>query len=161
MNDYREKMIAFLNKVLKDELSASIFYMKASNELVGSEVDGVSKELAVHSAEEMAHFNSLLAYATNHGLIDDINIELDQSVIMFSPLNDAEKVMRKVQELEKIAIGDYNKSAMCAMKNSDLESHGFFKKLMDDEIGHFDDLAYVNGDVRPLSGLSSLHTQIM
>jgi len=159
MNDYREKMIAFLNKVLKDELSAAIFYRKASLELVGSDVDGISKELAIHADEEMVHFNNLLAFAANHGLSDEINIELDQSVVMFSPLTDPYSVMRKVQELEKDAINDYNKSAMCAMKNNDLEAHEFFKGLMQDEVGHFDDLAHVNGDTRPLTGLSSLSIQ--
>ena len=158
---FKEKMIKLLNKIIRDELSASIFYAKASNELVGPESSDISKELMEHSKEEMEHFNRLLKFASSHGFMKDIKIELDQSVIDFSPLKDVKIVIAKVQELERIAIDDYTKAAMCAKKHGSIEGKRFFTELMREEIDHFDDFSYVNGDSRPLVGLSGMNMQLI
>lgn len=147
---YKEKMKCFFNKVIKDEISASIFYAKAANELSGVGSAEISEELLEHSKEEFQHFNELVSFASKHGFLDEIQIELDDSVINFSPISDAKVVMEKVQELETSAIRDYGWMAKCAMKHGDIETAKFMKEIMSDEIKHFDDLAYVNGDKRPV-----------
>jgi len=146
--DYESKLVSFLNKVISDELSASVMYAKAANELVGLGSSEVSEELSSHSKEEYEHFTELIEFASKHGLLDKISICLDEDVVNFSPLSDAKYVMKKVQELELSAIEDYSRMAKCAMKHGDIETAKFMKEIMSDEISHFDDLAFVNGDKR-------------
>lgn len=158
---YREKMIAMLNKLVKDEMSAAIFYEKAANELTGPEAGSIASELKEHAGDEIKHFNQLIEFASSHDVLGEIKVELDESVVQFSPLTDIKIVMKKVQELEKQAIDDYTKAALCAKKHDNIEANKFFSKIMNEEIEHFDELAYVNGDTRPLVGLSSLNFRII
>lgn len=156
---YPEKLKCFFNKAIKDEISASIMYAKAANELEGLGSSEVSEELLAHSKEEFEHFNELLSFASKHGFMSEIDICLDDEVVKFQPLNDAKTVMKKVQELEEAAISDYSRMAKCAMRHGDIETAKFMKELMGDEIKHFDDLAFVNGDKRKI-GLTYLETGV-
>jgi len=143
---YKEKLIGFIEKVLMDELSASIYYAKASNELTGLGSQEVAEELKSHSEEEYEHFNQIMEFASNHGLLTSVNIHLDMSVVNYPELSNANAVMRKVQELEKSAIRDYKCMSMRAMLHKDIETAMFFREIMKDEIEHFNDLSFVNGD---------------
>jgi ferritin len=97
-----------------------------------------------------------MEFASNHGFLKSIDINIDRSVVDYPELKDAKLVMRKVQELEKKAIEDYRRMAKCAMKHGDIETARFMKEIMGDEIKHFDDLAFVNGDTREILGLSMI-----
>ena len=158
---YEIKLKNFIESALKDELSASIMYAKASNELVGIGSQEVSEELMNHSKEEYGHFNQLLAFASAHDILKDIKFTIDYSVVDFSGISNSNEVMKKVQELEEKAIRDYEMMAKCAFKNGDLETTSFMREIMSDEIKHFDDLAYINGEKRKFRGLSLISSHLI
>ena len=147
---YPEKLKCKIQKFLMDELSASVYYTKAANEMVGLGASEVSEELQKHADEEYEHFKELMEFASKHGMLKDMPVSLDCSVVDYPELSNPITVMKRVQELEQAAIADYSEMAKCAMQHGDIETAKFFKELMGDEIKHFDDLAYVNGDKRDL-----------
>lgn len=144
-----EQFLGLLNKTLNDELSAVVFYKRAAAELIGPAVKPVADELAVHADEEMQHFNMLMGYASNYDLLAELNIQLDSEVANF-PINGVEEVITKVQELEAAAVNDYEALFGMAKELKDFTGVELFRDLLEDEIGHYDDLAYVLGQTRDL-----------
>jgi ferritin len=135
MNKYETEMQKRINKALRDEVSASIFYYKVGNFISDLEA---AEEILDHAKEEMEHFADIIKYSTSHGII--CQVELDKSVTEFF-VEDDKKLVEKIQELEKLAISDYRDNAKFAEDNGDLESMEFWKSLMEKEIEHFDDIA--------------------
>ena len=145
----KEQFLALLNKVINDELSAVTFYQRAGAELVGPNVKQVADELQVHANEEYGHFLELINYASNYDLLIHMNIALDNEVANY-PIQSLENVMMKVQELESIAVTDYESLLMMSREMRDFTGVELFKDILEDEIGHYDDLAYVLGQTRVL-----------
>lgn len=144
-----QEFLTLLNKVINDEVSAAIFYKRAAAELIGAHSQNIAKELKIHATEELEHFDMLFNYASNYDLLAQMNIVLDDEVANF-PIGSTEQVMVKVQELEHIAINDYQRLLMMSKEMKDFSGIELFKELLEDEIGHFDDLAYVLGQTRNL-----------
>lgn len=147
MNDIEFKQL--LNKVFNDEISAATFYKRAAADLIGVESKNVSDELNIHADEEMGHFNMLIKYASDFGILQELNIVLDQEVANFK-VTSLEEVMVKVQDLESQAIADYEALMLSCFERKEVTGFELFKKILHDEIGHYDDLAYVLGQVRTM-----------
>jgi len=141
---YEEKLINLFNKVLKDEISASVLYRILANK---SSSPKLQEELTKHAEEEYTHFNKLIDYISNHGLLESVNYSLDQEIINNTSCESL-VILNIVQELEKIAIEDYKFGALLARDNKDIETESFFLDLMKEEQQHFDDLALLNGQKR-------------
>lgn len=144
-----EQFLRLLNKTLNDEVSAAIFYKRAANELTGPAAKPIADELLVHADEEIGHFDKLLGYASNYDLLDKMNIMLDATVANFQ-ITTVEAVIAKVQELEAIAIDDYETLFSLSTQMGDFSGIELFREILEDEIGHYDDLAYVLGQKRNL-----------
>lgn len=145
----QEQFLKLLNKTINDEVSAAIFYKRAAQELTGPEIKPIADELTTHADEEMGHFDMLIGYASNYDLLSKMNIMLDASVANFQ-ITTVEAVIAKVQELEAIAIDDYEQLFSIAHQMKDFSGIELFRKILEDEIEHYDDLAYVLGQKRDL-----------
>jgi len=140
------------NKFIRDELSAASVYIKLS-ELVTT--PKLAEELKEHAKEEFEHFQELMHFASAHGFIHTLNISLDSEAVCPFPGDDIRdisdlSVIRFVQDLETTAINDYKRMATLAMDHRCIEVYEFFSELMKDEMEHFDDLAALIGQTRPV-----------
>jgi len=139
------ELIPLLNKALIDELTAAVVYRMLAEKVIDAPT--LACELRSHADEEMAHFNDLIAFANNRGMDESLNIVLDDSVLADIPSGKF-AVIKKVQELETIAIQDYRNIALKARSTNDLEVENIFMELMMNEIEHFDELAQYTGEHR-------------
>lgn len=71
----KEEFIAELNKDLEWEFAAAIQYVQHASVITGPEYDAISKELVVHSNEEMAHAVTISTAITDLGGTPVIDIE--------------------------------------------------------------------------------------
>jgi ferritin len=145
----KEEFLELLNDVINDEISASVFYKKASLELKGVNSKEVSEELYIHGEEELKHFNMLIEYCSKYNLLKDIEFKFTEEPAI--KIGTVEEVMKKVQSLELQAITDYSKLLKYSKEElMDEPSCKLFKEILNDECEHFDDLAYVLGESRNL-----------
>jgi ferritin len=145
---YIESITNGINKALSDELSAATLYFNLVELLSGVQCEELREELAEHGDDEMSHFKMLLGYAHNHGI--QVGINLDASIANQRPVDFA-SASAYVQELEMQAINLYEGLSKIALTEGDLETHEFFKGLMEAEMGHFDDVAKLTGEKRSLA----------
>jgi ferritin len=139
---YKDELVKSINKALRDEISASIGY-KAMSELAKG--DKLTQAMSAHSNEEFAHFGAILSFSLNHGL--KVTTEIDTKVVNEYPIDD-DKMIPFVQNLETNAIADYKAIALMAREEGDLETESFFIEIMNDEIGHYDELSALSKSVR-------------
>lgn len=149
--DYRTSIITGLNKVLKDELSAASVYHAMAQTTTDARL---AEELSAHGDEEFGHYKLLIEFIYNHSLESEITFGVDTKVINNVQVT-KETILSTVQALETKAIEDYKSLALLARDNKDLETEEFFMDLMNDEMGHFDDLAVYTGKNRKLSSVLS------
>jgi ferritin len=150
--DYKEYLTKKIEKVLDDEMVSSLAYLKMAEDLQGMIVIEVQEVLKEHADEEFGHFKDIFNYAKIHG-IDPI-ITVNTGKINSSP-KDLKEVIIFTQALETEAINDYTEIVKVAQENEDLETVMFFKKILDNEKEHFDELAPLLGQKRPLGESSS------
>ena len=133
---YKSEMIDIFNKAIKDELHAAGLY-----QLIAGKIQDSFKardEIQQHGIEEYEHFTQLVKYATNHGIIESLNLTLSlDTENMPSSVSD---IIAYTQELETQAFTDYKNAAQLADEVGDSETRMFFEELMKDELRHFDDL---------------------
>jgi len=146
---FNEKLKCFIQKSIVDELSAAAMYIKASNLITGLGSKEVSEELIEHAKEEFEHYMELMKFASARGFASDLKICLDDEVVDYFISYDTKTVVSKIQKMELDAAREYKMMVKCSMRHGDIEAARFFKELMSDELEHFDDLSYVNGDSRP------------
>lgn len=145
--DYNKRMIEIFNKAVKDELGAAISYKAMSEKVFGAGNNKLREELAQHGVEEYEHFNELIAYAATHGILESLNIDIDESVISDAPA-DVKGMIKFSQDLELNAVKDYREASAYAFDNGDIETYEFFADLASDEEGHYDDVAVYTGKTR-------------
>ena len=143
------RFIKLLQKTIKDELSASIFYKRAAENVYGPTAAKIIDELMIHADEEFNHFKLLVNYASNYALDESITYSIDKEVCNFDVKN-LNNVVQKVQQLEKLAIIDYKELLSICQEINDEIGILLFQKLIKDESDHYDDLAYYFGNVRLL-----------
>jgi ferritin len=132
-SEYKNKMIQIFKKAVHDELESVVLY-KYLSEIIEHPV---SDELQDHSEEEFSHFNKLIKYASTHGIIEYIDVNLSFSPV---PSITTEDAVNKTQELETIAISDYKQASEIADEEGDTETKMFFIDLMKEEMEHYDDI---------------------
>jgi bacterioferritin (cytochrome b1) len=125
-----------------DEISAATFYVEAANMINDLEV---IEEIREHAKDEFKHFTWLMDYAKSHDL--PVKYDFDRKVIK-NVNQKNEKIIKYIQSLEKKAISDYRDMMIYAQTNQDIESAELFKKIMLEEMEHFDDIAPKLGQKR-------------
>lgn len=139
---YQEEMIVLFNKFIRDELEASINYKIMSESVTGAGVNIIKKELAEHAMDEYNHFNALVEYASNHGIMQYLEFEVRKGLIVPGNLpTEIDGIVQFVQTLETDAAKDYKEAAEIADDEGDTETRLFFEGLMSDELKHYDDIA--------------------
>lgn len=145
---YEKQMTDLISKNIKDELTAVLIYVKMANSFAGTNAQSdVSGHLLEHADDEYGHFKSLVEYAYNHSVGDDVVIDIDLEAVKSAP-TDMAGAIAKAQELETGAIASYKAMAKLAFENEDYETHEFAVDIMNDEMGHFDDFALYDGNTR-------------
>lgn len=71
----KEKFIEELNKDLEWEYAAAIQYVQHAATITGAQYDAISKELVVHSNEEMMHAQMVSDIVCDLGGVPTINVE--------------------------------------------------------------------------------------
>jgi ferritin len=150
---YEDYILVGINQALNDELTSAVLYYSMSEYLIGVQYDEIRNEMKIHGDEEMEHFKSLLTYAYSHGLNPYVNLDLETSN---TKTQDFFETTSLIQSLETKAIALYESLAGFAQEHKDIESHHFFKELMEKEMEHFDDIAKLNGDSRPLGKFDNI-----
>ena len=145
-SDYAKQLIAIFNKAVRDELSACSVYRIIGNKLKGPDTDEIRDHLFEHAKEEYGHYTELIDYASKHNFLQDIKVQLDNTV--FNANGDNNALVLSTQNLETKAAQDYRNASILASKNNDIETHEFFTELMKDELKHFDENAYFLGQSR-------------
>lgn len=144
---YKEYLQQKINKVINDELTSSIIYLKMADSLSGINVSEVSEILKEHANEEFEHFARIQRFALSHGITPCIAINTEK---INSAPKDLINVILTTQSLEQEAITDYTQMTKKAQEHGDVETMSFFKELMNTEIEHFDELAPFLGQTREL-----------
>jgi len=134
---FRPILLQKLNKFIHDEISAAVAYFRFA-EMVKN--NHIASELREHGSEEFEHFQELIQFAYKHGLGEEINIQIDDSVVN-ADVSSAIDILNFVQVLEKKAMQDYEEMSKHALQVGNVECFKFFSELMGDEAEHFDDLA--------------------
>lgn len=138
-------------KVLNDEISAVILYQRLANEMIGQEFDYFRDQMSEHAKDELEHFNDLLEIAANRGISYTVNLTEDANLPITSET--AELLVLRTQELETNAISDYKTLIKMCKELQEFELGKKFKEILEDEGEHFDDVAMVTGQVRPIAGI--------
>jgi rubrerythrin len=142
--DYKNQMIQIFNKAIKDELEAMLFYRFMSEKFYENEIDEKLKDI---SNEEHQHFTEIVAYASNHGILKDIDFSVN-ILHNFNNVNTLKELLDIVLLLEQQAFSDYKKASEIAEAQGDIESKIFFEELMKDEMHHYDALSKYSGITR-------------
>ena len=137
--EYRALIKNKIQKVIRDEITASIAYRLMANRTTNP---NFQKEMEEHGDDEYRHFKQLVDFCMNHSC--DVKIQLDNDVIDRIP-DDNEGMFRLHQELEQKAMEDYFQIVLIAKNNNDFETEEFFKTLLQEEMEHFDDVAVLTG----------------
>lgn len=140
-----DKFLELLNKVVRDEISAYIFYINCANSAIGLGIKPIVNELIEHAKEELEHYHKIITYCNEYNLQDKIQICLDESIVNIY-LTDINEIVSKVQELEHQAILDYNCLIKLCKEINDEKGLKLFREILNDEYDHFNELSYVHGD---------------
>ena len=71
----KEQFIAELNKDLEWEFAAAVQYVQHASVITGPEYDAISKELVIHSNEEMVHAQKVSDIISDLGGVPVIDVE--------------------------------------------------------------------------------------
>lgn len=144
---YKEQVTKIIEKALRDEISTASFYLRQAQEIMGYNTEEVIEKLQEYGKEEFEHYTELLEFAGKFDILKDIKLGYDDySLEMLE--TELSKINETVAKLEKTAYNDYKAAARLAMENDDLETHEFFKELMNDEAGHLDDFLLFQNKTR-------------
>lgn len=146
------EFLLLFQKVINDEISAVILYQRLANELIGQEFDYFRDQMAEHAKDELDHFNDLIEIAANRGIAYQVSLTPDANLPI--NINVAEQLVIRTQELETIAISDYKSLIGMCKELQEFELGKKFKEILEDEGEHFDDVAMVTGQVRPIPGVT-------
>lgn len=140
---YIEKLVKAFEKVIKDELTSVIYYVKVT-QLIPSK--SIQNELVKHTFEEFKHYSMLIDYAHNHGFLKDIKINVDLQAINCNQcydVGDYKGVVKIIQSMEENAINDYEVLIAYTGAYQDHDTYELIETILKDEREHFDDLSYI------------------
>lgn len=149
-NDYFDLIKEGVKDNINDELTAMALYYILAEKLTGFGVEEAREEIREHAKQEgTEHYVELVEFAANHNFINEIKPQLTKDIECVAKNNNAD-IIKCIQDLETTARQKYKALARLAEENKDDETKSFFLEIAEDEAEHFDDLAYINGDTRPL-----------
>ena len=147
--EYENKMVQIFNKAIRDELEAAINYKIMAEQIFGSDVSLIKKDLEEHGKEEFSHFNEFIAYAADHSILNKLKFEIRTALVNPQELpKDVQGIIQFSQDLETNAMNDYKAAAELACSVKDRETRMFFEELMKDEQKHFDSISDLDGSNR-------------
>jgi len=146
---YEETITRSISQRLTDEISAATFYLEATRYIDDLEV---IEELKEHAKDEFRHFQELMDFAGAHDL--DVSYAFDPEVVNFKG-ETSKNYIEFIQGLEQKAIDDYKEMCAYAKEHKDPEAMELFKKIMQEEMEHFDDISPKLQQKRPLLGETS------
>lgn len=114
MSINKEQFIDELNKDLEWEYAAAVQYVQHAAMMTGPEYDSISKELVVHSNEEMTHALKLSELITDLGGVPTIELEArevseDSKIMLAQDLKGEELAVSRYKERIRQAeeLGEY------------------------------------------------------
>lgn len=114
MSISKEKFIAELNKDLEWEYAAVVQYIQHAAVITGPEYDAITKELIIHSNEEMMHAQSLSDIITDLGGVPTVKVEKREvssssNTMLKQDLKGEDHAIRRYKERIKQAeeLGEY------------------------------------------------------
>jgi bacterioferritin len=134
MSITKEQFIDELNKDLEWEYAAAVQYVQHAAMMTGPEYDSISKELVVHSNEEMGHALKLSELITDLGGVPTIEVEGRE-------VSDDSKVML-AQDLkgEELAVSRYKERIRQAEELGEYGIRRVLEDILMDEEEHRRDL---------------------
>ena len=135
-------------KAINDEISATILYLRLANEVVGHQYTEFRQQMKEHAEEEYRHFKDLLSIAANRVLPYTVQLTTDATLPITQ--EDIESLIRHTQILETQAIQDYKQLIQFSKDFKEYDLVETFRRLLSDETEHFDDVATLTGESRPL-----------
>lgn len=148
--DYLEKLTRAFEKVIKDEVTASILYVKLAQMIP---VKVIQEQLVEHTFEEFKHYSMLVDYAYKHGFLKHIDINVDLELINSKnayETDDYKELVKLIQDLEQKAINDYEVLIAYTSTYQDHDTYELIEEIIQDEREHFDDLSFVLDQKRKL-----------
>ncbi len=134
MTDTQKAFIGALNKALEWEYAAAVQYVQHASVITGPEYDSISKELVVHSNEEMGHAIVVSEMIADLGGVPTIDVEKREIS------EDSIRMLEQDLAGEELAIRMYKGLIKMA---EELDEYGIRRKLEDilmDEEEHRRDL---------------------
>lgn len=143
-----EEFLSTFRKVINDEITATVLYLRLANELDGAGNDYFRDQMEEHAEDEYGHFKDLLEIAANRGISFSVNFTPDANKPI--DITNSKELIDLTQELETIAIEDYRKLATICGELKEYDLQRTFKEILSDEAEHFDDVSVITGETRPI-----------
>jgi len=147
-----DRIVKLLNGALADEWLAYYQYWVGSLVVRGPMRPDVQKELKEHADDEFKHANMLADRIVKLGGTPLLNPSdwLKHSKYGYDEPKDAHvlKILRQNIEGEQCAIEAYSNILKVAMDAKDFSTFNMVRKILDDEIGHEQDLQDLENDIK-------------
>ncbi len=130
----REQFIAELNKDLEWEFAAAIQYVQHAATITGPEYDAISKELTVHSNEEMGHAKVLSEIIGDLGGVPTIDVE-ERAIS-----EDSMEMLKQDLKGEELAVKRYKERIKQAEELGEYGVRRLLEDILMDEEEHRRDL---------------------
>jgi bacterioferritin len=130
----KEEFIAELNKDLAYEYGAAVQYVQHASTITGAQYDAISKELIIHSNEEMMHAVKLSDAISDLGGVPTIDVE-ERKVS-----SDSTKMLEQDLGGEELAIARYKERVKQAEELGEYGIRRVLEDILMDEEEHRRDL---------------------
>jgi len=130
----KEDFIKELNKDLEWEYAAAVQYIQHASVITGAQYDAISKELIVHSNEEMTHALRISELISDLGGTPTIKIEERQVSL------DSTKMLEQDLKGEELAVGRYKERIEQAEELGEYGVRRVLEDILMDEEEHRRDL---------------------
>jgi bacterioferritin len=130
----KEEFIKELNKDLEWEYAAAVQYVQHAAVITGPEYDSISKELIIHSNEEMTHAFKISELISDLGGVPTINIE-DREVS-----EDSKEMLEQDLKGEELAVNRYKERIRQAEELGEYGVRRVLEDILMDEEEHRRDL---------------------
>lgn len=134
MSDSKKRFIEGLNVAISEEFGSAIQYVQHAAMVTGAEYDAITKELIVHSNEEMMHAGKLCDAVTDLGGVPTTN------VAPIHTANDSKKMLEQDLAGEESAILMYKGLIKQAENLGEYGIRRMLEDLLMDEEEHRRDL---------------------
>lgn len=134
MSITKEEFIQELNKDLEWEYAAAVQYVQHAAMMTGPEYDAISKELVIHSNEEMGHALKLSELICDLGGVPTIEVEKRETS------NDSKVMLEQDLKGEELAVSRYKDRIRQAEELGEYGVRRVLEDILMDEEEHRRDL---------------------